>query len=55
MRHTGVTGTDYDPFMIPCPIHGAEIKKGKPYQVKTKDGGTRYMTGEELEKIGVKE
>lgn len=25
------------------------------YQVKTKDGGIRYMTDEELEKIGVKE
>ena len=41
-------------YMIPCPSDGAEIKKGKPYQVKTKDGGTRYMTGEELKKMGLK-
>lgn len=25
MKHTGVTGTDYDPYMIPCPIFGAEM------------------------------
>ena len=30
-------------------------KEPEAYQVKTKDGGIRYMTAEELEKIGVKE
>ena len=25
MKHTGVTGTDYDPYMIPCPSDGAEM------------------------------
>ena len=29
-------------------------KKEKLYQVQTKYGGIRYMTAEELEKIGVK-
>lgn len=48
MKHTGVTGTDYDPYMIPCPSDGAENKKEKPYQVQTKYGGIRYMTGEEI-------
>ena len=34
--------------MIPCPSDGAENKKEKPYQVQTKYGGIRYMTGEEI-------
>ena len=51
MRHTGVTGTDYDPYMIPCPSNGAEMIKeppiSDPYKFTNADR-IRAMSDEEL-------
>ena len=51
MRHTGVTGTDYDPYMIPCPSDGAEICKNCRYYGSVTTTDTRWYCARTIAEV----
>ena len=52
MRHTGVTGTDYDPYMIPCPSDGAEICKNCRYYGSVTTTDTTWYCARTIAEVG---